>query len=99
MTYNPTFCYRTPDGIEHEISEDNQLDGLLNGFSRCMDCKYFQTATFWRKGSGFQTLAAPQGTCRFNPPTEDGFPVCKGDDWCGKHEKCSECKELPTTCR
>jgi len=51
---------------------------------KCEKCIYFVEA----KKETFEIYEPDKsiGTCRFNPPSFEGFPKVSSNDWCGQHK-------------
>ena len=60
----------------------------------CCNCRYCHHPHYWRFDdddgeASFVVMETCQ--CRKNPPTGNGFPVIRADDWCGAFDRSDNC--------
>ena len=60
----------------------------------CCNCRYCHHPHYWRFDdddgeASFVVMETCQ--CRRNPPTGNGFPTIRADDWCGAFDRSDNC--------
>ena len=63
---------------------------------QCSTCKYHKfsqrTMKHIRFDDGMISMPVQTSECRIGPPSENGWPEVRPEDWCGEWEDPNECE-------